>query len=544
MKTMKCILGFLSAILTYESMATTYYVDANEGNDARSPSEAENPVTPWASITNAIAHVAEGDVVEVAAGEYPASIEVAVPVTLRGPNADIPWNGVRNPEAVLMADAGNVSILAFSTNNVSISGFLFDGDNPDISGGKAVNGADVNVTYGIANTATTGATSPRVHADHFTFRNNIVRNMNTVALSLSNVGDVSSWNVIHGNFFTNVSFRGISGGNSFYMDVQSNHFDTVASAIFSGTVAGASAPGFHPTVSRNSVTLRDTGNTGTYSGIWLNHRWTPATYPTTVEGNTIEVEGPLPSIYCGIVITSFTGGSRAVVRNNDIQGNGFSGNGYYMWNNSITTNVSISGGTVSGVETGAYVAWWDYIMGPYNGSYMGANNATFDRVAFTNCVVGVVSSNSTPVVRSSLITDCGTGLSVILGSPVFENCTIVGNTETGVSRISGTPLIRNCILWDNGADIVGDVTEDMIHFSDIEDGGYTGNGCISADPMLIGGGDYSLDWRSPCRNRGMNVVEWMEEAQDFIGNPRIHHRVVDMGAYEFVGNDMGMMLIR
>jgi hypothetical protein len=36
----------------------------------------------------------------------------------------------------------------------------------------------------------------------------------------------------------------------------------------------------------------------------------------------------------------------------------------------------------------------------------------------------------------------------------------------------------------------------------------------------------------------------MDEALDFAGNPRIHHKVVDMGAYEFFGNDMGMILIR
>jgi hypothetical protein len=130
MKTLQCILGLLTAGFAFAggAMATTYYVDANNGNDARTPAEAENQATPWASITNAMIHVADGDVVEVAAGEYPTAINVAVPVTLRGPNADIPWNGVRNPEAVLMADVGKVSILAFSTNNGCISATRSTGD--------------------------------------------------------------------------------------------------------------------------------------------------------------------------------------------------------------------------------------------------------------------------------------------------------------------------------------------------------------------------------------------------------------------------------
>ena len=545
MRTTQRILAvILAAGLAGGAMAATYHVDASMGSDANTPAQAENPATPWASITNALVHAADGDVVDVAAGVYPAALEIGVPLTLRGPNADIPWNGVRNPEAVLLPEAEKVMIVAFRTNHVSICGFTFDGDNPAIGDGTAVNGADVNVTYGLANTATAGATTPRVHVDHFAFRNNIVKNMNTVALSLANVGDPSSWNVVHGNLFTNVYFRGISGGSNFYLDVQSNHLDTVASAIFSGSFGAACDPGYRPTIARNTVTLRSTGRTGTYSGIWLNHRYNKATYPTVVEENVVDVAGPLPSIYCGIAITTFVQGSAMVASNNVIRGNGYSGNGYYNWNCSVVTNVQIVGGTVTGVDHGVYVAWWDYIMGPYNSSYMGASCCTVDRVVFTNNVVGVVSSNATPVVRSSFIADNQDGISVILGAPLLENCTVVDNAGAGLRRVSGTPAVRNSILWGNGADVVGDVTPSMFRFSDIGTGGFLDNRCISVDPLFLGVGDYNLSWGSPCRNKGTNVVEWMTSALDVAGNPRIHHTTVDMGAFELQGGDYGMLLLR
>ena len=545
MKTAPRILAvILAAGLAGGAMAATYYVDASVGSDGNTPVQAENPSTPWASITNAMVYAADGDVVEVAAGVYAAAAEIGVPLSLRGPNADIPWNGVRNPEAVLLPAAGKVMIAAFRTNHVSICGFTFDGDNPATGGGTAVNGADVNVTYGLANTATAAATTPRVHVDHFTFRNNIVKNINSVALSLANAGAASSWNVVHGNLFTNVYFRGISGGSNFYLDVQSNHLDTIASAIFTGTYGEACAPGFRPTISRNTVALRSTGRTGTYSGIWMNHRFNKATYPTVVAENVIDVAGPLPSIYCGIAITTFVQGSAMVASNNVIRGNGYPGNGYYNWNCSVVTNVQIVGGTVTGVDHGVYVAWRDYIMGNYENSYMGASCCTVDRVVFTNNVVGFVSSNATPVVRSSFIADNQDGLSVILGAPLVENCTVVDNAGAGLRRITGTPTVRNSILWGNGTDVVGDVTPAMFRYSDIGTGGFLDNHCISADPQFRGAGNYIFSWSSPCRNTGIIVEEWMTGALDVAGNPRIHHTKVDMGAYELQGGDASLIMLR
>ena len=45
-------------------------------------------------------------------------------------------------------------------------------------------------------------------------------------------------------------------------------------------------------------------------------------------------------------------------------------------------------------------------------------------------------------------------------------------------------------------------------------------------------GDYRLLPSSPCIDKGINQ-DWMLDATDLAGNPRILNGTVDMGAYEF-----------
>jgi PKD repeat protein len=54
---------------------------------------------------------------------------------------------------------------------------------------------------------------------------------------------------------------------------------------------------------------------------------------------------------------------------------------------------------------------------------------------------------------------------------------------------------------------------------------------LSADPLFVGGGDWSLQPASPLINAGSNEA-WMASATDLAGQPRIQNLVVDLGAYE------------
>ena len=63
---------------------------------------------------------------------------------------------------------------------------------------------------------------------------------------------------------------------------------------------------------------------------------------------------------------------------------------------------------------------------------------------------------------------------------------------------------------------------------------------VAADPMFMdaAGGDYRLKAGSPCIDAGLNE-DWMSDAQDLEGKPRIQGKAVDVGAYEFTGTAAG-----
>ena len=59
------------------------------------------------------------------------------------------------------------------------------------------------------------------------------------------------------------------------------------------------------------------------------------------------------------------------------------------------------------------------------------------------------------------------------------------------------------------------------------------NGCVNADPLFAdaANGDFTLQPNSPCRNAGV-LEDWMADATDLAGSPRVSGKGVDMGCYE------------
>jgi len=137
---------------------------------------------------------------------------------------------------------------------------------------------------------------------------------------------------------------------------------------------------------------------------------------------------------------------------------------------------------------------------------------------------------------------------------VLESCTVVSNTGEyggGVRTWGGT--VRNCIIYENTCAVSGTNWSWGGNSPAIE---YTctaptngipgGMGCITNDPLFVGGGDppspggygatgYHLRSASPCVNAGSNQ-DWMSGGTDLDGSPRINTATVDMGAYETTGD--------
>lgn len=125
----------------------------------------------------------------------------------------------------------------------------------------------------------------------------------------------------------------------------------------------------------------------------------------------------------------------------------------------------------------------------------------------------------------------------LAGNGVVENCTVVGGTDNPVAGANGLDLwmsagtVRNSIFYSNPlrdgvSKSGGSLTYSVMPV--MKDG--EGNSTI--DPLFENAPfDYSLSYDSLCRDSGTNQ-EWMTDAVDLAGNPRISQDVVDIGCYE------------
>lgn len=115
---------------------------------------------------------------------------------------------------------------------------------------------------------------------------------------------------------------------------------------------------------------------------------------------------------------------------------------------------------------------------------------------------------------------------------ILINCTVAGNTaQLGGGGVSARSTLKNCIVWGNEADTDANYSNCVLSFSCSEPLP-AGEGNICANPVFIdaANGDYRLRTSSPCLNKGINADDIGDT--DLVGNPRIRHGIVDMGAYE------------
>ncbi len=164
----------------------------------------------------------------------------------------------------------------------------------------------------------------------------------------------------------------------------------------------------------------------------------------------------------------------------------------------------------------------------------GAVNSRADSNRITNCLfVGNTSGTTAGALAHEV------------GSMDIFNCTFADNESNGtggaLEKAANIDSLINCIFYnnlDNGtpSDIAGGGNITVGHHNSLEE--YTGsgltngsNGNISENPRFVGGGDYSLQYISPCLNTGTNIDQ--SEPTDIRGRKRMINEVQDMGAYEF-----------
>jgi len=236
----------------------------------------------------------------------------------------------------------------------------------------------------------------------------------------------------------------------------------------------------------------------------------------TISGNSASWFGGGVMNYGGVMMFGFTGTvDNCTISDNSVYGDeaNFYGNGGGVYNfGGVVKNCTITGNTASNPES-------CYGGGVYN-----------DSGIVRNCAI----------LGNSAVFGMGGGVYNAAGT--IQNCTILGNTATILggmyNKYYGT--VQNCIMYYNwNFDFYGQSPSQGVQYSCSP--GLSGNGNIQDDPWFYNpgtgyganytGGDLRIQSHSPCINAGYNM-DWMTDATDIAGNPRIIGGIVDLGAYE------------
>ncbi len=126
--------------------------------------------------------------------------------------------------------------------------------------------------------------------------------------------------------------------------------------------------------------------------------------------------------------------------------------------------------------------------------------------------------------------------------PTVRQCTIAQNDHYGFDGSGGTTTFQNCVFWGNQfSQIAPEALTAIVTYCDIETG-YSGTGNIDSNPFFVAAAalNYDLGAGSPCRDAGMSLPT---VTNDCIGTPRPYSSGWDMGAYEFVPEPGGVLLL-
>ncbi len=349
--------GFSGFNWNYTVIPTVVYVD--EDFTAATPGWG---VDHFAVIQDGVNAVASGGTVYVADGTYvETDLAVNKPLALLGPNAGIdPNTGMRDLEAVVLPgrsdpnpwSATMVSNLYVGASDVRIDGFTFDGDNPALTSGIEVNGADADAGEAIG--AYDGSANLKIE-------NNILRNTAYAAIDLDNYnngGVPTSGNDVRYNFINNIGHIPYGYGigvllyDNFYAQVDANVIDNVRVGIQTGNYHRAN-PGLPASLTNNQIRA-------TRKGIFHNLHYSSAS-PFLIVNNQISALEESGTIrWDGIMLSSIQTAVDVVIADNVITAdiNALTV-GYQVWSTPTTADLTVTRGLVSGADYGVWINNWD-----------------------------------------------------------------------------------------------------------------------------------------------------------------------------------------
>ena len=169
---------------------------------------------------------------------------------------------------------------------------------------------------------------------------------------------------------------------------------------------------------------------------------------------------------------------------------------------------------------------------------------------YGDLVYGNVNNNRDTWGHAQSLAASGIGADAGETEAVAVNCT-VWNNDMSSSQVSHTYL-TNCIV--NSVENIPAAVNSFWRYGTVDNqtGCISGEGLdpkfegvdISLHPSVVANvapEAYGINYKSPCFNAGL-TLEGQGVETDFLGNPRVKYRVVDMGALECFYREIGFIL--
>ncbi|MEZ5484730.1 MAG: MBG domain-containing protein [Lysobacteraceae bacterium] len=447
------------AIDFYAMVGTSVTVNDNVDALETLPAGADCGAPDFSSIQAAIDAVPVGTEILVCAGTYVegdtgAGVNLAVdkPVTLRGAQSGIDARNRADAGASIIYPAHANAAIGYAPNatfaslvdvladDVTIDGFLFDGDNPGISSGLPMGAADPDVDGGmqIAN------------ASNVDIRNNVVRNLvysGIEAYSYPLSEPVSEGNVFHRNWVHNLDAPsdwgiGIIVHYNFYAAITENLVSDVRIGFQTGNhTKPIASPATDALVSGNAFVASATG-------IYHNAQYSNAS-PFTISGNSIEanLNPAQDGMWIGFALGALNNSTTAAVLDNDVDGNALAGSGRNtagyrasLISTTLASSVSINGGSVSNVMYGVMATDGAYFAGAQD-------DVLVQNVSFSDIGLAALWVEDTALAGGETV-DHSPRLTVGNGNS-FSNVPYEGALSGPLARIEfagGAPLLQTVLV--------------------------------------------------------------------------------------------------
>ncbi|SOE22909.1 Right handed beta helix region [Spirosomataceae bacterium TFI 002] len=325
--------------------------------------------TSFLTIQAAIddAATVNGDVITVAAGTYAENVIVNKELTINGPNAMIsPNGGIRATEAIVVpATSGADAVFTIQSSDVTIAGFLIDGDNAGLTSGViGTNGADIDAYEGVIYSDPLNA----LVVDRIKVENNIIQNFQYFGVDFSGWynynNPATSGHVVNNNLIKDLGTY--NSGNGYdkwgggvlihtnqYTSVTNNVMTNVRLGIQTGRYSKVNPGGPESQIiSNNSIQARRIG-------IFHNFQYGNAS-PLTFSSNTITGLNNVNETAVRGILLSYSSISSSVIDNViDMSGVSLPTSGIEVWDVGSSTPSIITGGTISNVKYGIFLNNYD-----------------------------------------------------------------------------------------------------------------------------------------------------------------------------------------